>query len=567
MRITPRGLALLGFAVFVAAVALFLVSDGAGRPAAVEAQRAGPGWSGCGGQFECASLPVPLDYEQPGGRQIEVRLIRLPARKPAERIGALLANPGGPGGSGIEFMRAWARILDGDIRDRFDLVSFDPRGVGESTPLLCHDQAEELIGLEPEPSTADEWAEVRRAMREFADLCAARGGDLLPHLGSLDVVRDMDRIREALGDEQITYVGYSYGTVLGALYAELFPQRVRGIVLDGPVDLSLSPDELNVTQAVGFERALAHFVADCRERDCALARNGRDPASALRQLVEAARARPIPSTAADRPARSGEALLAIVASMYRKEFWPSLVQAVSAGLDGDGTWLVQLADRLWGRSGDEYDNSIEMNTAVNCLDYEYSRDPAHYESAAREAAKAAPTFGASFGTTGLVCAYWRAASKPIGSPDAAEAPPLLVVGTTGDPATPFEWALAMRRDLVTSRLLTYEGEGHTAYASGSRCVDRVVNAYLLELRLPEDGAVCGPEEAPRTPVTPPAAAFPARGALATPGAAEVPATDGTVTLPAREHTDASRAWVWVLVALAVVPAVAAGAYVWGRRVR
>ncbi|MFN8584259.1 MAG: alpha/beta hydrolase [Dehalococcoidia bacterium] len=561
---TPRRFALPGFAVLVAAVALLLVSGGPSRSSAVEAQRPGLTWTGCGGSFECATLAVPLDYGQPGGRTIDVALIRLPARKPSERIGALLSNPGGPGGSGIEFMRGWSRILDGDIRDRFDLVSFDPRGVGDSSPLLCHDDARDLIGLEPEPSTADEWSEVRRALRAFADLCAERGGAVLPHLGSVDVVRDIDRIREALGEQQITYVGYSYGTVLGALYAELFPQRVRAMVLDGPVDLSLSPDQLNVTQAVGFERALSHFVADCRERQCALARNGRDPGAALQQVVEAARAHPIPSSDADRPARSGEALTAIVASMYRKEFWPSLVQAVEEGLNGNGTWLVQLADRLWGRSGDEYDNSMEMNTAVNCLDYAYSPDPAHYEEASRAAAAVSPTFGASFGTTGLVCAYWHASPQPLQSPDAAEAPPLLVVGTTGDPATPFEWALATRRDLVTSTLLTFEGEGHTAYASGNHCVDEVVNAYLLERRLPQDGAICGREESPRAPATPPAAAFPAKGTLATPAASAAAPEDGTATLPAREREGTSTAWVWTLVVLAVAPAMGAGVYVWRR---
>ncbi|MEZ4553625.1 MAG: alpha/beta hydrolase [Dehalococcoidia bacterium] len=540
MRITPRDLALVTL-LLIACAAAFLAGGVPSPPRTVEAQQPVLAWSGCGRQFECATLAVPVDYEQPTGRQIEVRLIRLPAREPSARIGALLSNPGGPGGSGIEFMRSWSRIVDGDIRDRFDLVSFDPRGVGESSPLLCHDNARELIGLDPVPSTADEWAEVRRVIREFAELCAERGGEVLPFLGSLDVARDMDRIREALGEERITYVGYSYGTVLGALYAELFPERLRAAVLDGPVDLSLSPDELNVTQAAGFERALQHFIADCLERDCALARDG-DPVSALAEMVERAREAPIPSADADRPAGPGEAFLAIVASMYREAFWPSLVQAVEAGLDGDGTWLVQLADRLWGRRGDEYNNSIEMNTAVNCLDYEYSRDPAHYEEAGREAEQVSPTFGAAFGATGLACAYWAAPSKPIGAPDAPGAPPLLVVGTTGDPATPFEWALAMRRDLVTSTLLTFEGEGHTAYASGSRCVDDVVNAYLLDLALPEDGAICGLEASPRAPATPPADAFPAKGTLATP-AATAAGPDASAAPPDGEEASTSMVWV------------------------
>ena len=535
---------------FVFALAAVLLIDAARAPATAAARQPSLAWSGCGGDFECATLAVPLDYAQPAGRQIDIRLIRLPARKPAQRIGSLLSNPGGPGGSGIEFLRGWWRTLDADIRDRFDLVSFDPRGVGESTPLLCHDDIQRLIALEPEPATADEWAEVRGALREFVDLCAARGGDLLPHLGSLDVVRDMDRIREALGDEKLTYLGYSYGTVLGALYAEEFPGRVRAIVLDAPVDLSLSPDELNITQALGFERALDRFIEDCRERQCVLVRNGRDPAAAIDALRARVRQQPIPAPGADRPAGPGETLLAIVSALYRQTFWPSLAAAVQAALDGDGTWLVQMADGLWGGRVGEYDNSFEMNSAVNCLDYPYSRDPAHYEELAQRGEREAARFGAALGSTGLVCALWPAPPRPVGVPDGAGAPPLLVVGTTGDPATPYEWALAMRRDLVSAVLVTREGEGHTAYAGGNRCVDEIVNVYLLTLALPEDGVICGTDAPPRSPPTPPAAGFPPRtGSSPTAESREPP----QLTSPsATGAADGTYWWVWAIVAGAVV---------------
>jgi pimeloyl-ACP methyl ester carboxylesterase len=519
----------------------------AGRPpGTATAQAPALEWSDCGGGFECATLAVPLDYAQPAGRAIDIALVRMPARKPEERIGALLSNPGGPGASGINFMRGWTRAVDGDIRDRFDLVSFDPRGVGQSTPLLCHDDIQKLLALDPEPATDDEWAEVRSALQQFADLCAQRGADLLPHLGSLDVVQDMDRIRAALGEQQITYVGYSYGTVLGALYAEEFPQRVRAMVLDGPVDLSLTPDELNLEQAEGFEQALDHFIEDCRERQCVLAQGGRDPAAAIDELRERAREQPIPSSNADRPAGPGETLTAIVSALYRKEFWPSLANAIEQGLDGDGSWLVQMTDGLWGRHGDDYSNLFEVNTAVNCLDYTYAPDLAHYEELAKQAAAVAPRFGASIGATGLVCSLWPAPSNPVGVPEAADAPPLLVVGTTGDPATPFGWALATRRDLVTSTLLTREGEGHTAYVGGNHCIDGIVNAYLLTLARPEDGAICGTDAEPRAPATPPASAFPPRGS-----AAQVTVTPvGTaVTAPAarREVPDSGGGvpWLWL----------------------
>jgi pimeloyl-ACP methyl ester carboxylesterase len=556
MRTAGR-LAVLVSLVFAAASVL-----GGARPSA-QAQAPQLAWESCNGSFECATLSVPLDYAQPSGRHIEVALIRAPAHNPEERIGVLVTNPGGPGASGIDYLRGWSRIVDDEVRDRFDLVSFDPRGVGESTPLLCHDGIQRMLALDPHPATADEWAEVRRVTQEFVDLCVERGGDLLPHLGSQDVVRDMDRIREALGEEQLTYVGYSYGTVLGALYAETFPDRVRAMVLDGPVDLSLSADELNITQALGFERALDHFLEDCRAGPCELARDGRDPAAAIEELLARVEEAPIPSSNADRPAGPGEALTGIVSALYSEAFWPSLARAVQSGLDGDGTWLVQMADGLWGRSGEEYDNLFEMYSAVTCLDYAYSRDPAHYVELTERAAAVAPRFGAALGSSSLICGLWPAPSKPIGVPDGNGAPPLLVVGTTGDPATPYEWALAARRDLVTSVLLTYEGEGHTAYAGGSTCIDGLVNAYLLTLATPEDGTTCGLEGEPQPPPTPVAAGLPPRSPsslLATPGAE---AASVTVSRPIEEGDNGAGWFVWVLIGAVLL--VAAGSVAAMRR--
>jgi len=561
VRITLRPCLLAALVLLVA----FALAGAAPAPSRATAQAPALEWRDCDGSFECATLAVPLDYAQPSGRQIELALVRAPAREPQERIGTLLANPGGPGASAIDFLRAWSRILDRDIRDRFDLVAFDPRGVGESTPLLCHDDIQRLIGLDPDPATDDEWAEVSRVLQQFADLCAQRGGDLLPHLGSLDVVQDMDRVRAALGEDQITYVGYSYGTVLGALYAEEFPDRVRAMVLDGPVDLSLSPDELNIQQALGFERAFGHFLEDCRERECVLAEDGRDPAAAIDELTARVRERPVPSSGADRPAGPGETMTAIVSALYRKAFWPSLANAVEHGLEGDGTWLVQMADGLWDRHGDEYGNLFEMNAAVNCLDYTYAPDLAHYQALARRAAAQAPRFGAAIAATGLVCSLWPAPPHPVGVPDAALAPPLLVVGTTGDPATPFEWALATRRQLPTSVLLTHEGEGHTAYASGNHCIDEVVDTYLLTLALPQDGAICGLEADPRAPATPPAAA--AATAAPTAGPTEAAAPPASQQPAEPDSATGGVPWIWIVIGTAGAAAIVLAAAITVARVR
>jgi pimeloyl-ACP methyl ester carboxylesterase len=531
--------------VFVLAIGCALFAD----RLAAEAQQPMLAWAPCGGAFECATLNVPLDYANPDARSIELALVRQPARDPSRRIGALLLNPGGPGASGLDITRALAPWLADEIRQRFDIVGFDPRGVGQSTPLLCHDDVQRLGGLEPEPDSADEWADVIRVNREFAELCARRGGDLLPHLGSLNVVRDMDRIREALGDEQISYLGYSYGTVLGALYADQFPERLRAAVLDGAVDIGLPAEELMAVQAVGFERVFERFVADCKQRGCAL---GDDPAAEVDRVLERSRERPIPAANADRPAGPGEVQLGIVQSLYRPQLWPTLERAIAAARDGDATTLVGLADLYLGRRGGTYDNSYAANAAVNCLDYAFPRDIERYQTTLAAALEQrAPRFGRAFAASAIPCALWPAPPQPIALTNADDTAPLLVIGTTHDPATPFAWALGLRADLPDSLLLTHEGDGHTIYGLGNRCVDSTVNTYLLTLSVPQDGAICGATDGmPRTPPTPPAAAV----ATADPGPG--------IRAPEQAEDQGRRggarlSLVWLAVALTLVAVVVA----------
>jgi pimeloyl-ACP methyl ester carboxylesterase len=501
MRRVSRRCAALAF--LACALAFGLAALDFYTPAA--AQQTSLGWAPCGGAMECATLAVPLDYADPNGEAIELALVRQPARDPSRRIGPLLVNPGGPGGSGVELARILGAGLASEIRDRFDIVGFDPRGVRGSTPLLCHDDIQRLGGLEPEPSTDDEWAEVVRANREFTALCAKRGGAMLPHLGSPNVVRDMDRIREALGEEQVSYLGYSYGTVLGALYADQFPGRLRAAVLDGAVDIGLPAEELMAMQAEGFDLAFERFIADCRARECAL---GDDPAATIDALMERAREQPIPAANADRPAGPGEVQLGVIQSLYRPEAWIVLERAVDAARGSDASLLVRLADVYLGKRGTEYDNSFEMNAAVNCVDYEFSRDIEHYQTTLADTLEErAPHFGRSFAPAGIACALWAAPPQPISLTDTEDAPPVIVIGTTNDPATPYAWALGLRRDLPSSVLLTYEGDGHTIYATSSRCINQTVDRYLLTLETPEDGAICGAADSvPRTPPTPPSAA-------------------------------------------------------------
>ncbi len=513
----------LAAALAALALGVALVAGG-GR---AEAQRA-PQWTSCGGGFQCVTIKVPSDYNVRNSPALDLALIRQPARDPSRRIGALVVNPGGPGASGVAFVRNWTRSLAPEVQARFDIVGFDPRGVGASSPLRCHDDIQALAALDPEPVTGDEWASFARAQRGFAELCRTRGGSTLRTLGSQNAARDIEAIRTLLRDEQITYLGYSYGTVLGALYANRYPERVRALVLDGPLDMTLEVDELIAQQALGFEQALDRFIERCAVEACAITATGMDAATAIDRLRENARAQPIASASADRPAGPGEAFLAIVQGLYRPSLWPVLDQALADGLAGDGSGLVRLADRLLGRQGSaDYDNSYEANAAVNCVDYRFAKEPAHYEELARELASVAPRFGPAFAASALVCALWPAPAQPVLGPRVRQLAPSLVIGTTGDPATPFGWALAMRRQLVSSTLLTREGDGHTAFLGGNRCIDDVVHRYLIALELPSDGAICGEADAqPRAAATPPVGATPPPRVLSGPAVAVPPPDTG-----------------------------------------
>lgn len=490
------------------------------------------GWESCG-NIECATFNVPLDYANPAGKTIELSLIRIKARKPDQRIGVLMANPGGPGASANDFVRIWRGLLAGEIRDKFDIVSFDPRGVGESSPILCHDNLQELVAADPDPDTHAEWQEAEKVAKDFADGCQQKYGDILPYLGTKNVARDMDRIREALGELQLNYIGYSYGTTIGAVYADMFPTHVRSMVLDGGTDLSLDFEDVNRTQMIGFERALSAYLADCQAKSCLTS----DPRAALKAIMAKAEAKPIPAPGADRPAGPGEVELGILSALYSKQTWNFLTRALQDAQNGDGTGLVRLTDQYLQReSNGDYPNLIEANAAVNYVDEECPKDPEAYKAMAADFVKDAPTFGASAATSGLTCAYWKAKADPLTAPVAKGAPPIVVIATTNDPATPYEWGKALSQQLSTGVLLTHRGEGHTIYAQGDSCIDAAVNAYLLTVAAPAQGTSCGsgappPGESATPSSSPPseatrAASPTAAVAASTPGAPETGGSRG-----------------------------------------
>ncbi|MFV2197171.1 alpha/beta hydrolase [Nocardiopsis sp. LOL_012] len=458
-------------------------------------------------EAECALFEVPLDYGDPGGERIEIAVKRLPAEG-SDPIGSLVVNPGGPGGSGYDYVDLAAYTVSSEVRRSFDVVGFDPRGVGRSTPLTCLDAREldDYLGMEADTADGDAdmtevteegMAELAESNRGFVEACRANHPELMLHVGTVNVARDMDVLRELLGDEKLTYLGASYGTHIGAEYADQFPSRVRALVLDGAVDPSQGQLELSVQQATGFETALRSFVEDClTQTDCPLGRPGdsvEDGIAVLTGFLEDTGEEPLANHRDDREVNRPRAELGVLAALYSESWWPRVRGALTEAMDsGDGTALVLLGDELYGRSDpEEYENSTAALIAVNCSDSASPRDIRAYAEAAEDAAEESPIFGPPLAWGALACAYWpQEAVDPGGELDAAGADPIMVLGTTRDSATPYAWSVALSEQLDSGFLVTRDGDGHTGYRMGDTCIDAMVDAYLIDLEVPEDGMAC-----------------------------------------------------------------------------
>lgn len=453
-------------------------------------------WRSCGGGFTCARLRVPLDYAHPSAGTISIAVNRLAAPGPGRRIGALVINPGGPGASGLDYARYLATVLPAAVRARFDLVGFDPRGVGASDPVRCvsSQQLDALVAAPPVPATAAERAAALASVRTFDAGCTQRSGRLLPYVGTANVARDLDVLRAALGQRRLTYLGKSYGSYLGTVYAELFPTHVRALVLDGAIDPALSTVAMDTQQAVGFETDLGDFLGSCVQTRRCPQPSVPAATAALDGLLAAVARRPLPAPEAPggRTLTEGEAVYGVAAGLYSTQTWPTLGAALSQAEAGDGSLLLDLSDAMSGRQPNgRYSNLIEANTAVNCVDRPAPRSVSTYAAAAAAAARQSPHFGAAIVWGSLPCAFWPVPAAGTPHPvHAAGAPPILVVGTTRDPATPYPWAVALAGQLRSGVLLTRIGDGHTGYLMGNACIDAAVNAYLLTLRTPTRGTIC-----------------------------------------------------------------------------
>jgi pimeloyl-ACP methyl ester carboxylesterase len=451
-------------------------------------------WTPCrNGTVQCATLAVPLDNAHPDGERISLALARRPAS--GKRTGVLLTNPGGPGASGIAFLEDAAVLFRPDILKRFDIVSWDPRGVGDSAPVRCLDDLDAFYAVDRTPENADDVARNVAAARDFAASCKRRSGSEIGYVSTTASVRDMDAIRAAIGVERISYIGFSYGTLLGALYADRYPQRVRTMVLDGAIDPALSSEESTIGQAKGFEEVLDAFFAWCRQDTrCGFARGG-DPRDAFDRLTRAVAAEPTPGTVngEERTLGPGEFDIGVASALYAgRAGFPDLADALAAAARGTGDQLLTFADQYTERQPNgKYSNQTAAFYATSCIDAPAARTVAAVQQLADAAARVAPHFGASTAWLGLPCTFWpvQARGEPV-AVHAAGAPPVLVVGTIHDPATPYAWAQSLAGELRGSRLLTFEGDGHTGYARGSACVDDAVEDYLLTGTLPPEGTRC-----------------------------------------------------------------------------
>jgi pimeloyl-ACP methyl ester carboxylesterase len=445
-------------------------------------------WRPCGVD-ECARVWVPLDYRRPDGRAITLALRKKPAT--GTKRGTLFINPGGPGASGVDFVDG---IKFGSaLRQSYDVLGFDPRGVGASTPVSCltDRQLDAYIAFDPTPDTPAEIRQSEALWKRFTDGCRRRSGPLLGHVSTVEVAKDMDVLRQLVGDKLLNFYGGSYGTYLGATYAGEFPRHVGRMVLDGAVDPLQSPLKSDLASAHGFEVALDAYLADCVAHGCPL---GASVAAAKRRIQSFLNGLDQhPLQVGSRQLTQGWAFYGVVFPLYSRQSWPIETASLTQAMSGSGAIMLSIADQYVGRStdGSYTDSFVQVLPAVNCLDSPEQETVAQIEAGMPRFRRLSPTFGPYVAWAPYGCSNWPVRAE-FPKPDfhAPGAAPIVVVGTTRDPATPYQQAVALARELDSGVLLSRNGDGHTAYISGNSCIDTTVDAYLANGTVPANGKQC-----------------------------------------------------------------------------
>ncbi|MBX3116930.1 MAG: alpha/beta fold hydrolase [Cryobacterium sp.] len=454
-------------------------------------------WKNCNGSFLCATAKAPMDWSNPEKGEIDLALIR--AKASGKKLGSLLVNPGGPGGSGYDMIAdSLTYAVDSKLAANFDIIGFDPRGVGRSSAVSCYKDPAQMDSFlyDITPGESDPMQtviDIEESYKKFGADCLKYTGDLLGFVDTESAARDMDMLRAVLGDAKLNYLGYSYGTFLGATYAEIFPDKVGRLVLDGALDPATSDFDVTVTQAKGFESAARAYLADCMNQSgCPFSGTVDEAMQRIRTLLDRLDASPLRASDG-RLLGSDTMFTAIILPLYSADNWPYLSDLFNDVFAGNADYAFYLADIYYGRGedGTYADNSTEAMIAINCLDYPGAASREQVVAEASELAKEAPVFGPQMSYGGTSCVDWP--FKPTGKRGpiaAAGSGPILVIGTTNDPATPYQWAVNLAGELQNGHLVTYQGEGHTAYNKSNSCVDDAVDNYFINGTVPSKDPMC-----------------------------------------------------------------------------
>jgi len=444
-------------------------------------------WQSCNQDFQCATMAVPIDYKNLSTGTFEIALLKYEART-SKKLGSLIVNPGGPGGSGVDYAFAAEYIFSPAILDRYDIVGFDPRGVSRSAPIRCLNDKEldAKNNSDSKPDNEKEFQQILIDTKKYDEICKNKNKHLTSY-STANVARDMDILREAVGDKQLNYLGKSYGTYLGTLYAQFFPDKVGRVVLDGAVDPTISNFQQTLTQAIGFDQAFSSFAKDCaRMKNCTLPKGKEAAIAEMEKLFAQAAKKPLPTKSSKRTLSETMMVLGTASAMYDSNTgWPKLGKAIAQAQKGYGDKFLELADEYTGRQpdGSYPNNEFDSGAVIDCLDVDEPRTTAQIKRDAKSFAEQAPLFGPYLAYGGLTCKYFGQSQEVTIAPTKTTNP-IIVIGTTGDPATPYEWAQGLNKLLTNSALVSLTGEGHTGQGQGSACIDDQIDDFYLAGKLP-----------------------------------------------------------------------------------